>query len=126
MEKLHILENELSWEGCAALGVTLKANDFLKELVLDMNPLGDEGVAALTDGLRWNACLEVLMRAYNIRPSLHQLLSLYPAGTFTPVLWDRSLWGKRSGSGCGGERLLYGQVSDRDLLVIYKGITSYL
>jgi len=64
VEKLHLLENELGWEGCASLGITLKANDFLKELVLDMNPLGDEGVAALTDGLRWNGCLEILSLQY--------------------------------------------------------------
>eukprot|EP00658_Telonema_sp_P-2_P033966 TRINITY_DN24839_c0_g1_i2.p1 TRINITY_DN24839_c0_g1~~TRINITY_DN24839_c0_g1_i2.p1 ORF type:complete len:325 (+),score=81.48 TRINITY_DN24839_c0_g1_i2:63-1037(+) len=64
VNKVHFLENERGWEGCAALWVSCKANDHLKELVLNCNPLGDEGVAALTDGLRWNSCLEVLSLEY--------------------------------------------------------------
>ena len=37
----------------------------LTALNLDMNPLGDEGIAALADGLRWNYSL----KASDIHPT---------------------------------------------------------
>eukprot|EP00667_Euglena_gracilis_P026901 EG_transcript_32804 len=39
--------------GCGYLGKVLTQNDRLTKLVLDHNPIGDEGVELLGDGLKW-------------------------------------------------------------------------
>ena len=52
------------WQGANEIGLALKANFVLKSLCLNCNPLGDEGIAALADGLRWNGYLEKLHVQY--------------------------------------------------------------
>ena len=61
---LELIECKLSSVSCDLLGEQLANNIALKSLILDFNPLGDEGVSLLAAGLRKNSKLATLKLAY--------------------------------------------------------------
>jgi len=111
---LHSPVSRARWPGANDIGLALKANFVLKSLCLDCNPLGDEGIAALADGLRWNGYLEKLHVQYcgigcympyyvnNALPSLLRIMLLcnYLIAYFW---WDRLLRGRGAGAGRDNE-----------------------
>lgn len=60
---IDLLNNGISHLGCQALGNTLRSlgnQSLLRQLLLDHNPLRDEGMKALSVGLRQSQTLEEL------------------------------------------------------------------
>lgn len=64
LANLELIECNLSAVSCDLLGEKLATNIALKSLVLDFNPLGDDGVKILAEGLRKNSKLTTLQLAY--------------------------------------------------------------
>ncbi|XP_048018280.1 NACHT, LRR and PYD domains-containing protein 12-like [Megalobrama amblycephala] len=56
LEKLTLLDCNITTEGCAALASALRSNSHLKELSLSQNKVGDKGLTLLSDGLKDPHC----------------------------------------------------------------------
>ncbi|XP_048051933.1 NACHT, LRR and PYD domains-containing protein 12-like isoform X5 [Megalobrama amblycephala] len=62
LEKLKLIQCNITDKGCAALASALRSNSHLRELDLTVNKIGDEGLMLLSDGLMDPNCkLEKLM-----------------------------------------------------------------
>lgn len=65
LKNLEIIWCGITAEGCRLLGRALTQNETLKYLNLSHNPdIGDDGVEALGEGLKWNSSLEILKLEY--------------------------------------------------------------
>eukprot|EP01065_Artemidia_motanka_P015834 TRINITY_DN1954_c1_g1_i5.p1 TRINITY_DN1954_c1_g1~~TRINITY_DN1954_c1_g1_i5.p1 ORF type:complete len:431 (+),score=57.99 TRINITY_DN1954_c1_g1_i5:30-1295(+) len=65
LKNLEMVWCGITSEGCRLLGRALTQNETLKYLNLSHNPdIGDDGIEALGEGLKWNSSLETLKLEY--------------------------------------------------------------
>eukprot|EP00796_Vickermania_ingenoplastis_P012054 gene12054-8306_t len=57
---LELPGSNITARGAGYLGKMLSENSTIDRLVMDFSPLGDDGIRALCDGLRWNGTLKYL------------------------------------------------------------------